>query len=196
MAKASSKDGVIAQFGAPRNSEDLGMRSSSEKKFMEIANLRKTICIPADYAASTQLVRHPRKNSFGSGNYIDPLVFRAVEAEGAELLIPGAKYDIRFFAVSNKASSNEGLKFLEAQRSLHVGVSGLSVIYAELKGAFPLDRWVVALDHRGNLFRDEYGSYRVPMILQPMIAHSSFSLGHFDHPWHGKHVFISVVRIG
>jgi hypothetical protein len=132
----------------------------------------------------------------GSGHTAGPLVIKAGMVTPTDELIPGAKYDVRFYSINGKLTSPEALKFLREQRSLQVGVPGLSVLFTLLKGALPLDRWVVALDDRGHLFKDDFDSCRVPMIMQPMAASSSFMLGHFDSPWQNRQVLISVVRIG
>ncbi|HXK37832.1 MAG TPA: hypothetical protein VJ579_02095 [Candidatus Paceibacterota bacterium] len=196
MARPSKKEGVISQFGAPDDFKDLGPGAFSEKKFTEIQNLRRTVRIPADYVSATQISRHPAKGAIGTDNYIDPLVLKAAAVVPTDELVPGAKYDVRFYAIGGKLSSTEGLRFLREQRSLQIGVPGLSIIYDLLKGNLPCDRWVVALDDRGHLFKDEFGSYRVPMIKQPIAASSAFLLGHFANPWQNRQVLISVVRIG
>lgn len=196
IERIGGASGIKSKFGAPRNSDDNGAPQFSDKMFVELRNHRKTISVPRDYVSSTQIDRHPAKNSLGSANYLDPLVLRAALTEPTDVLIPGAKYDVRFYAVGGKLSSENGIKFLRENRSLQVGVPGLSLIYSLMKGSFPYDRWVVALDDRGHLFADEHGSFRVPMILHPIASASSFSLGHFAHPWSSKHILITVVRIG
>lgn len=188
--------GTQSQFGAPRKSEDLAMAHFSEKLFVELKHYRKTISVPHDYVSHTQMQRHPSKNSFGTLNYVDPLVLRAALTEPTDVLIAGAKYDVRFYAVGGKLSSEVGIKFLRENRSLQVGVPGLSLIYALLSSSFPFDRWVIALDDRGHLFADDHGSFRVPMILHPIASAASFSLGHFSHPWNSKHIIMTVMRIG
>lgn len=196
MAKTARTNGVAVPFGAPSAVDDIGEVRFSEKKFAEITHMRRTVRVPVDYIHSEQIVKHRVKSSLGVTNYVDPLVLLAALREPTDVLIPGAKYDVRFYAIGGKTSSAEGLKFLRAQRSLFVGPQGISAIYGLYNGAFPCDRWVVALDDRGHLFADDNGSYRVPMLMQPLCAGASFSLGYFEHAWHNKHVLLCIKRIG
>lgn len=195
MARPTKKDGVIAHFGAPRRLEDQGDASFSMKKFAEITYLRKTLQVPVDYVHEKQLDRHMPRTRLGSKNYIDPLVVRAALVSPTDILMPGARYDVRFYALQGKTTSLECIKFLRSERSLQVGIQGLSLFYGLLEGGFPPDRWVIAFDDRGYLFSDDGGSCRVPMLLHPLVGSSSLSLGHFDFPWHNKHVLLTARRI-
>ncbi len=196
MAKPTKKDGIIAHFGAPRRLEDRGDSQFSEKRFMEIRHLRKTVQVPLDYDQEAQLGRHMPTTRLGSKNYIDPLAVRAAQTCPTDVIIPGARYDVRFFALGGKTTSIECVKFLRSEGSLQVGIQGLSLFYGLMQGGFPPDRWVVAIDDRGHLFADDEGSFRVPMLLQPLVGSSSLSLGHFNCPWHNKHVLLLSKRIG
>lgn len=164
---------------------DLPAEASAQAgKFGLLADLGE-ITVPANYDHAKHLDSFRKKNKKKFYFYNDAIT-DANFSNPTRVLKPGDKFRVRAFKqiVGGSTTSEERMAFLAAQKAVHTGAQGASLVFEEKRDQLPKGYWYSSFDEKGRLWFGE-GLHRVPIVYASSDGDFSFNLGFFEEVWYG-----------
>jgi len=156
-----------------------GNASAIEGKFV----LRGTVSltVPSNYVHETQVASF-RKDCGSQFNYINPDVTDANFAKVTQRLIPGRTYTVKIFGITRRVSSEDCLGLYKAHNGILTGVQGLTLAFREIRGSFPVGKWLASFDEKDAL-PVSVGVHQVPCVDRVSDGGFELRLGAFEGDW-------------
>gem|GEM_PF-1273864 len=145
------------------------------------------ITVPDDYVHGTRLDSFKEKyqnEKVKSFYYYNDFITDANFSKPTRVLKPGDKLWVRAFeqTVSGLTTSEERMAFLAAQKAIHVGAQGASLVWEQKHDQLPKGKWYASFDEKENLpFAG--GCHRVPSVYAYSDGGFGFYLGSFENDW-------------
>lgn len=98
-------------------------------------------------------------------------------------LMPGRKFKVKIFQITETVNSEDCLKFLKTQKAVLTGAQGASLVYELAKSKLPKGHWYVSFDEKDALWVDSDGSHLVPYVHRDSDGDFGFYLGDFGNGW-------------
>ncbi len=148
------------------------------------------ITVPVDYKHVTRLERFHKKYRKQFNNYDNDIMdghFR----DPSRILRPGDRIHVSVFKqnFSGTTTSEERLAFLKSKKAVFVGAQGASLAWEEKRHQLPRDYSYVSFDHQNNLWKDDRGDHRVPIVRCGFEDNFDFILGCLEGAWFSKMAF-------
>ena len=151
-----------------------------------------TITVPDDY------VHKKRLDLFGRENYEE---FRDYNKNITDANFPKpsrvlkARDKLRILAfrqiVPGTTTSDERMAFLVAQKAVHTGAQGVSLVLEQRRERLPKGYWCASFDKKSALWEDANGDHWVPGVGVYSAGGFGFGLGHFECLWSFRgHAFL------
>lgn len=160
-----------------------GNASASKDKspFVLLSAVRLTV--PTTFVHETQIASflkaHRREFS-----YVNDDVTDANFAKATQRLIPGRTYTVKIFVITRRVSSEDCLGLYKAHNGILTGAQGLTLAYQEIRGSFPVGKWLASFDEKDALPVSD-GSHRVPSVGRGTGDDFGLDLGSFEDDWGG-----------
>jgi len=153
---------------------------TDDKRFQLVKTFKLTV--PHDYVHETQLTTFSEKHCH---EFISPHIKITDQkfANASTRLLPGKKYLVKIFQITQRVSSTYCLSFLKKQQAIFTGAQGISLVWEQKKEMLPTNKFTVSFDEKKALWLDNVGHYRVPGINLTADNRASFSSGNFGMPW-------------
>ncbi|MDD3102107.1 MAG: hypothetical protein PHE59_03110 [Patescibacteria group bacterium] len=98
-------------------------------------------------------------------------------------LLPGRKFKVKVFQITETVNSEDCLKFLKTQKAVLTGAQGASLVYELAKNKLPKGHWYISFDKKDSLWIESGGVHRVPGVFRRSDGDFEFYLGNFEHGW-------------
>jgi hypothetical protein len=142
------------------------------------------LVVPVGYDQATRLTNfkavHGREFGYYNSDITDANFGRATTR-----LMPGQKFRVKIFQITETVTSEDCLAFLRSQKAVLVGAQGASLVYELAKSKLPMGRWSVSFDEKDALWTDFNGCRRVPYVDRISGDYFRLDLGCFERDWGG-----------
>lgn len=178
--------------GLSKNARDALATSPAEptEKFGLFVELG-IVTVPEDYAHGQRLALFSKKSRKKFDYYNDGIT-DVNFPNPTRILKPGDKFFVRAFKqiVSGTTTSEERMAFLAAQKAVHTGAQGASLVWDQKRNQLPKGFWYASFDEKERLWKKDADGYRrVPRVYADSDGGFSFDLGNFVHVWHDDDAF-------
>ncbi len=140
------------------------------------------IVVPENYDHSTRLTDFAKAHG-SEFNYYNPEITDKHFSQATTKLVPGRKFKVKVFNITETVTSEDCLIFLHNQRAVLTGAQGASLVYELAKNKLPKSRWSISFDEKDALRVDSVGSHRVPVVNRYSGDDFEFFLGLFGSTW-------------
>jgi hypothetical protein len=154
---------------------------STIDKRIELPEKSIEIVIPDRYSQNIQLGSFGetiRKNKHTY--YFNPNLKDVNFMKTSQKLKPGESYEVKFFKVIQNIPIIECLNFMKSQGALMTGAQGLTLLFEMYKYIIPSSGWVVSIDEKITLWKDDQGFAKVLAIGKRSDGDVTFELIDFD----------------
>jgi len=138
---------------------------------------------------------------FGSSGKINITNIENLNHSFPKVRLPKGGVKIRFeifgLKVRNRASSNAILKFFRSKKnSVYVGFQGLILVCQQHPDLMQITKksWFIPICAKRKLWRNQCGSYRVPVAYQSRKDKFEISLTSFENDWNSNFAFVRFYR--
>lgn len=165
-----------------------GNASASKDKgpFVLLSSARLTV--PTSFVHQTQIASflkaHRREFS-----YVNDDVTDANFAKATQRLIPGRTYTVKIFWITRRVSSPDCLGLYKDHNGILTGAQGLTLAYQEMRGSFPVGKWLASFDEKDALPVSD-GDHRVPGVDRYAGDYFKLSLGYFEYDWYSAYCIL------
>jgi len=149
------------------------------------------ITVPDDYVHNTRLASFEKENRKKFYSWNDDITDENFSKATVQLK-PGQKLHVKVFrqTTSGSTTSEERLAFLKTQNVVLTGAQGVSLVFEQKREDLPKGYWYVSFDEKEALWKDAYGSHRVPHVSRYSDGGWRFSLGCFEGVWYNDHCLL------
>ena len=124
------------------------------------------IMVPNSYKHQTQI------DSFVGSHYqfVDIVGYYADRyfKNASNNLVPGKTYEVRFYPINARVTSEECIEFLKSKKAIFVNAQGLTLVWDLRKGDLPKDYgWILSFDEKDALPRSpdvKFEEINIPMM--------------------------------